>query len=125
LEDAKTKRIWQTLFAVLFVVSQAPLGYSANQSSPVGTIAYIRVYQQGAGNLQLQIGVNVAVRNCGTLPNVYYFNSSNSAMNMDVVKAVLAEASLALAAGKNVTMTYDCTLGAGGYGYGTAIQVGP
>jgi len=108
------------LILLLFVF--APQSYAEWKNTPTaGTVSNVRTYAAGVDGLRAQITLSGAVHDCGTGPTTFYFDTGK--VNTEVVKAVLALAFGAMAAGKRVIITYDSTLSGGGYGWATALQV--
>lgn len=94
---------------------------AANQHTPAGKVESVRTYQTGENGLRAQITLSDVTHNCGTGPTVVYFDTGK--VPTVVVNSVLSLAFGAMVSDKNVIVTYDCTLGGGGYGWGFAISV--
>ena len=101
-----------------FVVPDANAAW---MEAPVGTVAYVRSYQDGATGLRAEIAVSGGDHSCGTQPNIYYFDSSS--IPLEEVKAIIALSMGAMIAGKSIQMLYDCSLKGGGYGWGVGAKV--
>ena len=112
------KMITIILAITVFDICQA---YAEWQNSSVGTINYVRAYAVAETGLRLQVGVTGAEHTCGTGPTTYYFDSPM--LTADVVKAITSLATSAMVAGKPVIVSYDCSIGHSGYGWGIALQV--
>jgi hypothetical protein len=97
------------------------LSNAAAVDSATASIVSVRTYPLGGAGLRAQIQVSGGTHNCGTAASVYYFDSDK--IGIEAVKAVLAVALTAQASQRAIFITYDCSFGGGGYGWGYAIQV--
>jgi len=127
--------VWKTSHSVilafakiaLFVLAIFMVNTSVSFADWVGTptngiITKVRTYQLGqTGDFRAQITVSGAAHNCGTQPNIFYFDTNK--IPAEVVKAVLSLAFGAMVSGKEVNITYDCAITGGGYGWGVALTV--
>lgn len=113
------KQIALALIVVIAGISSAQAAWVNTQTTAI--VTDVRTYQQGTDGLRAQITVSGATHDCGTEPSTFFFDSVKT--TLDVVKAVMSLAFGAMVAGKQVIITYDCTLSTGGYGWGTALRV--
>lgn len=109
-----------TLF-LLIACAAAQVAQASWVTSSSGYVSYTRTVSLGTTGVRLELGVSSsASHSCGTQPTVYYFDSTN--IGPDATKSIIAVAIAAMTSGAAVTLTYDCTLGSGGYGWGTALS---
>jgi hypothetical protein len=101
------------------IVFASHVASAAWQNTGGGTITGIRTYPAGSAGLRVEVTVSGADHNCGTAPNIYYFDSDK--IPLDVVKSSLAVAMGAFTAGRQVTLIYDCGAASGGFGWGMGI----
>lgn len=113
------KQILTIVFLLSIFVFSAQA--NANNRTVRGDVVSVRTYQLGDDGLRAQITLSEASHECGTDPSVFYFDTGN--VNTEVVKSVLSLAFGAMVSGKQVKVTYDCSLSEGGYGWGIAISV--
>ena len=98
-----------------------PIARASAIVSSSGSVVYARSYGDGSGGVRLELGVSSgASHNCGTQPTVYYFDASK--IGADTTKAIIAIATAAMVSGELITLTYDCTIGGGGYGWGIGLS---
>jgi len=106
----------------LLLITVVPLSQAAWEGSQTtGTITNVRTCQIGADDIRTQITIAGASHNCGTQPNILYFDSNK--IPRDIVKTVMALAFGAMATGKPVRFNWDCSLAGGGYSWGVALSV--
>ena len=68
-----------------------------------------------------ELGVSSSASdNCGTEPTIYYFDAAK--IGADTTKVIIGSATAAMAVGQSVTLTYDCSLAGGGFGWGVALS---
>ena len=103
------------------LVTALPSAYASQANSSSGSVTYVRAYEDSSGGVRLELGVSPsASHNCCTVPTVYYFDTSK--IGADTTKSLIAIATAAMIAGTSVTITYDCAIAGGGYGWGVALS---
>ena len=107
------------LIVGLIVASPA---FSDWKSTPTaGDVEYVRSYPLGMDGLRAEIRVSGVSHDCGTQPNIFYFDTGK--VNIDAVRSIMSLAFGAMVSGKKVVITYDCSLHSSGFGWGTGVRV--
>ncbi len=82
-------------------------------------ISSVQTYPLDTTGMRVEIALTGASHNCGNGASVFYYDSNK--IPMETVKSSMSVALSAMMAGKSVNVTYDCSLGSGGFGWGVGV----